>query len=152
MNDLFKEIDDTNSDTSIIDFNFESDDEEIIDKNDQPIQVIQDQVEIVNQEEQIILEKGSSIQGQQNCQEQNTFEQQGEQNVISLPVQHDHLKPKLIKYKKHRECNLQQGYQILKTFGYFAHTSYKNVQQKKEQAFQKITNYIISGVEKIKRL
>lgn len=34
MNDLFKEIDDTNSDTSIIDFNFESDDEEIIHKND----------------------------------------------------------------------------------------------------------------------
>lgn len=34
MNDLFKEMDDTNSETSIVDFNFESDDEEIIDNND----------------------------------------------------------------------------------------------------------------------
>lgn len=34
MNDLFKEMDDTLSETSIVDLNFESDEEEIIDKND----------------------------------------------------------------------------------------------------------------------
>lgn len=33
MDDLLKEMDDTNSDTSIIDFNFASDDEEIINQN-----------------------------------------------------------------------------------------------------------------------
>ncbi|CAD8141364.1 unnamed protein product [Paramecium octaurelia] len=152
MSDLIREMDDTNSDTSIVDFNFESDDEEIINQNDQPIQEIQGPVEIVYQEEQVILENGSSIQDQQNQQEQNNQEQQGEQNEISLPVQHYQVKPKPIKYKQPRECNIQQGYQILKTFGYYAHTSYKNVQQKKEQAFIKFTNYIISEVEKIKRL
>ncbi|CAD8152253.1 unnamed protein product [Paramecium pentaurelia] len=152
MDDLLKEMDDTNSDTSIVDFNFASDDEEIINQYIQPIQVIQDQVEIATKENQVTNEQNSSTKGEQDIQIQNNFEKYTQDNISSLPIYHYRQKPKLIKRKQPRECNLRQGYQIIKIFGHCAHTSYQNLQQKKEQAIIKITNYVISGVDKIRRL
>ncbi|CAD8143407.1 unnamed protein product [Paramecium octaurelia] len=150
MDELLKEMDDSNSETSIVDFNLASDDdddEEINFDKIYPIQIMSDQVEIAPQNEQI-----SSFQGQQNLQLQNTVENYAEEKIPSLPVYHYRYKPKLIKRKQPRECNLQQGYQIIKTFGKYAHHSYKNVQQQKEQVIMRITNYIFNGVEKIRNL
>ncbi|CAK67278.1 unnamed protein product (macronuclear) [Paramecium tetraurelia] len=149
MDDLLKEMDDSNSETSIVDFNLASDDdeEEFNTDNIQPIQVISDLVEVTPLKEQV-----SSLQGQQDPQIKNNFENYAEENVTSLPVYHYRYKPKLIKRKQPRECNLLQGYQIIKTFGKQAHHSFKNVQQKKEQAIIKITNYFFNGVEKLRNL
>ncbi|CAD8060100.1 unnamed protein product [Paramecium sonneborni] len=151
MDDLIKEMDDTNSDTSIVDLNFASDDEEIIDQKVQPILETQDIVEIFAQEKQQVQKKAQIDLSQENHNEFNNIEKQEEENVISLPVQQIQLKPKQVKRKQPRECNLQQGYQILKILGNYTLLSYKNVQQKKDQALLKMTNFIISQVQKMKR-
>ncbi|CAD8058172.1 unnamed protein product [Paramecium sonneborni] len=149
MDDLLQQMDDNNSDTSIIDFDLVSDDEEIINDNVQPNQESQDQEEIPIQEEQVVEEKAQTVQIEQNYFELNYIQKQEEDNVISLP---NKLKPKLIKRKQPRECNLLQGYQLLKSFGNQSLISYRTIQQKKDQALMKMTNFIISGVQKMKRL